>query len=86
MKTKLLRNRSQDLYVQLKPTRDGLPTGKRIIGAPPPKQPVDAGGPRGHGRNDESLAALTRARALRDGSARSSRPPREPLRTPPAYR
>ena len=41
---------------------------------------------RGHGRNDASPAALTRARALRDGNARSSRPPRQPLSTPPAYR
>ena len=41
---------------------------------------------RGHGRNDASPAALTRARALRDGNARSSRPPRQHLSTPPAYR
>ena len=53
---------------------------------PPRKQPVDACGSRGHGRNDASPAALTRARALRDGNARSSRPPRQPLSTPPAYR
>ena len=61
---------------------DGLPTASASL-APPRKQPVDASG--SHGRNDASPAALTRARALRDGNARSSRPPRQHFSTSPPY-